>query len=116
MLQSLSDTGTANSCDSACQTSQRQALTQLFRAWDGPNWLRRSNWLAENESVCSWEGVHCCLGTEFAAGSGVVALPGADDEPCPAGATGVVALSLARNNMTGDLSAVPWAAFNSTLQ
>ncbi|GFR43304.1 hypothetical protein Agub_g4370, partial [Astrephomene gubernaculifera] len=115
-LLSSADGILTSSCDAQCQADQRQALTQLFNAWAGAGWTRRRNWLNSTASVCQWEGVLCCLSSAL---DGIVSdnvvLPDAGDPQCPDGAAGVVALSLASNNMTGDLGAVPWAAFSTTL-
>ncbi|PNH01599.1 Leucine-rich repeat receptor protein kinase EXS [Tetrabaena socialis] len=96
-------------CDAQCQDAQRRALSQLFAAWSGPAWTRRANWLSPDVPVCAWEGVVCCGGPTAEQGGGDA---GGGEAACAGkGEGGVLGLSLAGNNLTGDVTAaVAWGA------
>lgn len=73
--------------------------------------------------MCSWEGVHCCAPSESpdwpdpTTTTTDSSISSADyPSACSDPAQGVQALTLASNNMTGALSAVPWAALAASLQ
>ena len=45
-------------CTQAALEVERDALSTLYRALNGTNWIKQSNWMSE-KSVCSWHGVTC---------------------------------------------------------
>ncbi|KAG2502119.1 hypothetical protein HYH03_000611 [Edaphochlamys debaryana] len=108
----------APACDPACELAQRGALTNLFDAWGGSGWYRKGDWLSSGVHVCRWEGVSCCLlAVGDANGATLQAAPLLGSDPaCPDSATGVMSLSLALNNMSGDVGAVAWGTLAATLR
>ena len=50
---------TQDECGLKCQAEQREALIQLYKRLNGPNWIRQRYWLSSAHH-CSWAGVSCC--------------------------------------------------------
>lgn len=80
-------------CNNDCQKRQHDALVELYRSLDGPNWLRQQGWTSATSDHCLWEGVKCCTPTT-AVKSVSCKQQGA-----------VTGLDLSVNNITG-----PWPA------
>eukprot|EP00545_Synedropsis_sp_CCMP1620_P002938 CAMPEP_0119010574 /NCGR_PEP_ID=MMETSP1176-20130426/5107_1 /TAXON_ID=265551 /ORGANISM="Synedropsis recta cf, Strain CCMP1620" /LENGTH=517 /DNA_ID=CAMNT_0006963259 /DNA_START=96 /DNA_END=1649 /DNA_ORIENTATION=- len=43
----------------AQENTERETLTRFFETCNGDSWIRSSNWLDEDTSVCTWYGVTC---------------------------------------------------------
>jgi Leucine-rich repeat (LRR) protein len=70
----------AATAQTAIPSSQRDALTAIYKSTNGPSWNDDTNWLGSPGSECTWAGVRC------------------DDE-----GTTVTGLYLEENNLTGSL-------------
>ena len=104
-------------CAESCQTSQRASLVQLYNLTAAIHWNNSDGWLSDATtnntlpSHCSWFGVACCLNGQLDSAS----FPSTALVPCIVSG-GVSALLLNRNNLTGPMDQVAWAALAPSLQ
>lgn len=102
----------AQPCVGTCLENQRNALSNLFSALEGPNWVRKPMWSAapwtadSGTTHCNWSGVACCPGPSCDYGRRNLS-------PCT-NTCAVVVLSLPNNNLVGRLdSAGVWEDLQS---
>ena len=75
--------------------TQRVALQSFYAALSGSAWVSNTGWITDAPTThCTWEGVYCCQGSGCESANGITDCT----TPC-----GVVGLSLANNNLVGNL-------------
>lgn len=108
----------AELCDAPCRSAQRAALLQLFSATNPSGWNNSDGWggsqaasVPDLPAHCGWFGVACCIDGEL----DLRFFPSTVVVNCSASA-GVTAILLYRNNLTGPITGVNWAAFATSLR
>lgn len=104
-------------CDTACQVAQRAALVDLYTHTNAATWNISDGWLGDKAlsnslpTHCGWFGVACCLNGRLDTRD----FPSTEVVPCQSPG-GVAAILLVKNNLSGAMVDVDWAALAPSLQ